>query len=287
MKYQILFKQYVWLVNAIARRGRLSLEEINNLWVETEMSGGEKISRSTFNRHKDAIQDIFGIFIECDRMDAYRYYIDNTEELRGNNIRNWMLSTMTVTNLLSEHKSIHHRVLLEDVPSGECYLDKLMDAMRCDVKVKILYKKYATSEGSERLIAPLCLKLYRCRWYVLAQVEDGDLRLFSLDRIHGIRRTTERFQMPKDFDAEAHFHDVIGVMTGNEQPLQRIVVRAYQNERYYLRDLPLHCSQKQIASTAEYADFEYYLVPTSELETQLLSRGSLEQVLKPQWLAEK
>ena len=39
------------------------------------MSGGVELARSTFNRHKMAIEDIFGIRIECDRSYGYKYYI--------------------------------------------------------------------------------------------------------------------------------------------------------------------------------------------------------------------
>lgn len=38
------------------------------------MSGGVEFARTTFNRHKDAIEDIFGIFIDCDRRDGHRCF---------------------------------------------------------------------------------------------------------------------------------------------------------------------------------------------------------------------
>ncbi len=98
------------------------MDEINERWLETEMSEGMPIARSTFNRHKDAIEDIFGIYIECDRKNEYKYYIGNAEDLESDSIQKWMLSTMTVNNLLVDNKSIHNRVLLESVPSSEPYL---------------------------------------------------------------------------------------------------------------------------------------------------------------------
>lgn len=55
MKSPALFKEYIWLVNTIYRAGRISLAEINEKWVETEMSEGVEFARATFNRHKDAI----------------------------------------------------------------------------------------------------------------------------------------------------------------------------------------------------------------------------------------
>ena len=57
------FKEYIWLVSTIRKAKKISLAEINELWVKTEMSGGVELPRSTFNRHKDTIEDIFGIYI--------------------------------------------------------------------------------------------------------------------------------------------------------------------------------------------------------------------------------
>ena len=55
-----LFREYIWLVNTIKRAGRISFAEIQKKWLETELSEGVELARSTFNRHKDAIEDIFG-----------------------------------------------------------------------------------------------------------------------------------------------------------------------------------------------------------------------------------
>ena len=52
-----LFKEYIWLINTIYKAKAISLNDINERWVETEMSGGVEMARSTFNRHKDAIED--------------------------------------------------------------------------------------------------------------------------------------------------------------------------------------------------------------------------------------
>ena len=81
MKAYALFQEYIWLVNTIHRFGRLTLEEINQRWLDTELSEGVPIARSTFNRHRDAILDMFGIIIECDKKDGFRYYIFNEEVL--------------------------------------------------------------------------------------------------------------------------------------------------------------------------------------------------------------
>ena len=67
MKTSELFRAYIWLIDTIKEYGEVTFEDINEEWVETEMSGGVEMARSTFNRHRDAIADMFGVYIECNR----------------------------------------------------------------------------------------------------------------------------------------------------------------------------------------------------------------------------
>ena len=61
-------------MNTIYQARNITLEDINRKWVQTEMSGGVEMARNTFIRHKNAIENIFGIFIECDRKNGYKYW---------------------------------------------------------------------------------------------------------------------------------------------------------------------------------------------------------------------
>ena len=103
MKISALFKEYIWLIETINRAGRITFAEINDKWKRKEESGGMEFSRTTFNRHRDAILDMFGIIIECDRKDGYRYYIENKDVLNEDSVQNWMFSTLSVSNMLNEN----------------------------------------------------------------------------------------------------------------------------------------------------------------------------------------
>ena len=107
-----LFKEYIWLVNTIYQAKNITLNDINKKWLKTDMSGGVEMARSTFNRHKAAIEDIFGIYIECDRKNDYKYYIGNVEVLSEESVQKWMFSTLSVNNIISESLSLHSRILV-------------------------------------------------------------------------------------------------------------------------------------------------------------------------------
>lgn len=282
-----LFKEYIWLVNTIYQARNITFEEINRKWVQTEMSGGMEMARNTFIRHKNAIENIFGIFIECDRKNGYNYYISNPKVLTEDSIQNWMLSTLSVNHVISESLSLQERILLEPIPSAKGYLKPIIDAMKKKRLITIEYRKYGAEEPKEYLMAPYCIKLYHRRWYVLGRYESGEFRVFSFDRIKELIISQKTFELDEDFDAEEYFSECYGVVRDEEKPVERIVLRAYDDEYLYLRDLPIHHSLVEIGSGEGYTDFECYVRPTLDFCGYILSRGNRLQVLKPQTLADK
>ena len=269
-----MFKQYIWLVGTISRAGKISLEEINRRWLGTELSGGIEIARTTFIRHKAAIQDIFGIDIECDPHDGFSYHIANHEVLQENSIQNWMLSTITVSNLLGDSRSVHDRILLESIPSNGDSIRLFIEAMKTSRRITVTYRKYGFTEPSEHTVEPYCIKLFQRRWYALVRhITRDSLFTLSFDRIIDIWLTEEHFKIDKDFDAQSWFSDCYGVFRNQDAELERVVVRAYGREAFYIRDLPFQHSQRELTSGEDWTDFEYWLRISNDFYTPLLSRG--------------
>ena len=296
MKTATKFKEYIWLVDTIHKAGRITFAEIQEKWLRSDMSEGVELARSTFNRHKDAIQDMFGIYIECDRQNGYKYNIGNDEVLRDDSVQNWILSTLSVNNVISESLSLQNRILLQSVPAEDGYLGMVIDAMKKSVRIAVDYRKYGTDSPNHLNFEPYCLKLFKQRWYILGHFhrdateekpEADYFGVFSFDRIINMKLTDVKFRIDPDFDAQEYFNECYGVLVGDDTRPERIVIRAYGYERYYLRDLPIHKSQLEIGRGENFADFEFYLRPTIDFSGHLLSRGSLIKVLQPQWLADE
>lgn len=287
MKEYTKFKEYIWLVNTIYKANGITLAEINEKWLQTEMSEGISLSRTTFHRHRIAIEEMFGLLIECNKKQGNKYYISNKDVLEEDSVQNWMLSTMSVGNLLSESQSLHNRILLENVPSGGEKLQLVIKAMKENRCLMITYQRYGSPSGYSFTIEPYCIKLFRQRWYMLGKLSNGWLATYSLDRIESMKMLETKYKVADDFDAVEYFRESYGIVVDDNMPLQHIVLRAHGFERYYLRDLPLHHSQHEINVTEEYTDFELTLRPTSDFKSKLLSRGQWIEVLAPQSLADE
>ena len=295
MKVPAKFKEYIWLVNTIRKYKRITFAEINEKWLETEMSEGVELARSTFNRHKDAIEDIFGIYIDCDRNNGYKYYIGNANVLHEDSVQNWMLSTLSVSNIISESMALKDRIKLESVPCDD-YIEMVIEAMKKGVRIAVKYRKYGSDKFSNLNFEPYCLKMFMQRWYVLGhffraatpEKEGADYYgVFSFDRILEMEITDIPFVVKDEFDAQEYFSECMGVIAGDGTKVVKVVIRAFGEERYYLRDLPLHQSQKEIGQGEDFADFEYYIRPTIDFRMAIIARGCHVKVLEPESLIEE
>ena len=201
MKPAKIFQQYIWLVNTLRQYKHLTLEELNRLWVDNEVIGGSPLTRASFYRHKDAILNMFGVIIDCEPK-TYKYYISNPDVLDDDSIERWMLSTLTVNTALSDSASLNDRILLENVPAGEEYLQAIIQAIKTNHRLRIGYQKFGT-EGYVKTVSPYALKLFHQRWYLLAKTEADQMRIYSLDRMTKMELTDEVFEMPDGFSPEA------------------------------------------------------------------------------------
>ena len=168
MKASALFKQYVWLVDTIRRCKRITLAELNQRWLHTELSEGRPLSRTTFNRHRSEVEEIFGIVIGCDADNCY--YIVSSDVIHTDTVQQWMLSTLTVSNIVGEARNLHDRILLESIPTEGELLRQIVEAMQCSVLINITYRRYGSTTDANWTIAPYCIKLFRRRWYLVGNI---------------------------------------------------------------------------------------------------------------------
>ena len=285
MKPARLFQQYIWLVNTLRQKGKLTLKEINDLWVDNKVIGGSPLSRTSFYRHKEAILNMMGIIIECEKK-TNKYYISNPEELDDDAIGRWMLSTLTVNNALSDCAGIKNRILLEKAPSGEEFLEPIINAIKTDHRLKMGYQKF-NSEGYVKVICPYALKRFQQRWYLLALNDEDQMRIYAIDdRTTMMEMTDQTFEMPEDFSPEEYFAEYFGVLT-LDIPMAHVVVRAYDWTPNYLRTLPLHHSQRELKSGDHYTDFSFDIRPTDDFLGKLFSYRDGIEILEPSDLREK
>lgn len=274
------FNRYIWLLNTLLQQRRLTFDEISNRWRDSYLGDGKPLALRTFHMHREAIAELFGVEVKCDTS-TYEYYISSPDSLRNDTTRQWLLNSFTVTNIIKAGHNMKDRILFEDIPAGTEYIQTVIDAMQRGRVLLIDYQPFGSPIATYRF-NPYAMKVYRQRWYVLGYLHEHEgIRNISLDRTINMEITDETFTMPKDFYASEYYAHTVGIFVNNQLKPQKVVVRAFGLHVEYMRSLPLHSSQREIATTAEYSDFEYYLCLTPELTTHLLAMGERAEVISP------
>jgi predicted DNA-binding transcriptional regulator YafY len=232
---------------------------------------------------------MFGINIVNENRGEYRYYIENVEDISKNGLRSWLYNTFCVSNALANSQSIKDRILLEFVPSGQKYLQPIIEAMKENRVVNITYHSYWKDEENNFDVQPYCVKLFRQRWYMVARstytyyYEKGP-RIYSLDRIQHLHTTDETFELPKDWSAEEYFDGCFGIIADQRIKPQDVRLKVSAGQANYIRDLKIHDSQEEIEKNEEYSIFKYHLRPSFDFMQEILWNGEDMEVLEPEWL---
>lgn len=285
---ELLLKRYLWLIDTLKRGGEMTFDEISDKWDKSSINdNGSELTKRTFYNHCQAIARHFGIDIECRRGRGLNlYYITNPEAIEDNSLTKWAIDSFSLGELLLGNASISDKILLEEIPSGREWLELILQSLQQNLMVDITYENFVGIKFSGK-VCPLCIKLFKRRWYVLGLIENNRKRIFSLDRIKNLCLTDKSFFYPKDFVPADYFHDVFGIVAGVERKVENIVIRTYAELPGYLRSLPIHHSQKELETKEGHTDFSIRLVPTFDFIQELLLHRDQLEVISPQSLREE
>ena len=287
------YNKYIWLVDTIRSAGKITKEDIDRKWAYSSYNENHesRFPERTFFRCKNDIMLLFDIEIKCDRANGSVYYIDESDS--NSQTKQWLLSQFAMSQSLDTSRELRDCILYEPIPAGTEYLTTIVDAIRDSRMLHVTHLRFDSTEPPHIFFfAPLCLKVFKQRWYMLGLVEEIDgvsktpkvePRIYSLDRVQHLELMDRHFKRPKNFDPQAYFHDFYGVFCGPQYKPEFVRARLQPLAAKFLRSLPLHRSQKEI----EPCVFEWYIAPTLDFIQQLRTYGSELEILAPQSLREK
>ena len=283
-----LLNKYVWLVETIYKAKKITYEDINQRWLDNDMSEGKQLPIRTFHKWRQAIEEMFGLIIENENSGQYRYYIQNADELKSGSMRSWLFNTLTVSNLMMDSVSIKDKVLFEEIPDGEQYLPNILEALKKNVALGMSYQSYIRDEANTFEVEPYCLKAFKQRWYLVARSPYYDkIMIYSLDRVKWLGLTDKNFKYPKNFNPEEFFEDCFGIIADQNIKVETVKFKVSAGQANYLRSLTLHQTQREIERTDEYSIFTVKLRPTFDFRQEILSQGSDIEVLEPEWFRDE
>ena len=307
-------KFYSWLIGLLDRK-HLTFEEIANEWRDANTNqDGDELDKRTFHRYRENIQSQFGITVECDKSDGYRYYLKR-DPIANDDVTEWMLSSLRLASL-GDMLKFHNKVMLDTPPYNTEYLDDILAAID---KQYLLKFKYVSGFGveSDIVLQPAFVRYFKQRWYVIgvkseerrvknssAEVDgDADLnaevdekklvRCLPFDRISFLKLICEKHplsaKIKKFLTPENYYEDCFGIYRMEDVPVEKIRIRAFYPEYNYIEEVPLHESQQKVKESKDgmYREYTLTIRPSRDFLQELLWHGRNIIVLKPENLRQE
>ena len=267
-----------------------------------------------FHRYRENIQSQFGITVECNKSDGYRYYLKR-DPVENDDVTEWMLSSLRLASL-GDMLKFHNKVMLDTPPYNTEYLDDILAAID---KQYLLKFKYVSGFGAESdiVLQPAFVRYFKQRWYVIgvkseerrvknssAEVDgDADLnaevdekkfvRCLPFDRISFLKLICEKHPLPakmkKFLTPENYYEDCFGIYRMEDVPVEQIRIRAFYPEYNYIEEVPLHESQQKVKESKDgmYREYTLTIRPSRDFLQELLWHGRNIIVLKPENLRQE
>lgn len=274
-----LLNKYIWIVDTITSRGRVTRRQLNDLWERSAYFDGHPIPHRTFFNYRRDIEELFGIDILCDNLD--RYYIASPESPADEKFRSWMLDNFAMRSAISTASDISGRIDVENVPSARQFLSTIIQAMRSGNRIMFSYAGFNRIMPDEDILfEPYFLKLFKQRWYMIGRRSaKDDIRTYALDRVVTLTIRDDTFTLPDGLEPADLFGDIFGI-TSSQGEVEHVEISTNQVTAKYLRALPLHHSQRE----DQYSDrsiFHYRIKLTGDFLRELMSFGSDIEVVAP------
>jgi predicted DNA-binding transcriptional regulator YafY len=279
-------KRQALIINFLRRQSRTFKEIEYYLETESEIQSYDlNISIRTFQRDIHEISSLWGIDIVYNR--STRKYEIVFDEADAKNERLMeafsIFNTLNVTERISEYIHFENRKT-----SGTHFMMDIITGIKNRKTLEIYHNKYWEKEFTRRQVEPLGIKEYRYRWYLIAKdLKDNNIKSFGLDRILNINQLEIKYSFPKDFDVNEYFkysYGVIGLQ--NEKPeIIELSFTAFQGK--YIKNLPMHHSQKILIDNEEELRISLNIVVTLDFIMDLQQYAETVKVIKPKWLVDE
>lgn len=243
-------------------------------------------SQRTLQRDLREIRNLFGIDIEFSRTQG-GYYITQDEAENMNFQR--MLESFDLFNSLQIAQDLNNFIHMEQQkPGGTEHLYGLLHAIKNRYRTTFTYDSFQGGAITDRLVAPLAIKEFRSRWYVIAEDQkDGIIKSFALDRMKDLGITSQKFTYPAGYSVEEHYRYCFGIVSGDNTNHQIVILSFDPGEGRYIKTLPLHPTQEILLDNDHELRIKLKIKPTHDFIMEILSHGDKVKVIEPEGLREE
>lgn len=272
-------KKCLYIINLLERKGPLSLEEINRNFAFSTLYDGE-IPPRTFARYKDFIEENFPCEIKYDlQLKKYKLIQDEVQD----SLYDYLLSAYHIQGLTELAVKHHDKIFLTDAPTGVENVQTVLEAIDKKRGIECDYWSYNNKTKKHLTIIPYFLKTWEQRWYLVAEPDNPHhgQTVFALERMTNLILTEGQMLPYSSITCEEYFDGSFGINHSEDQKPEIIRIKVFGSQVDYVRALPIHESQKEVETTADWAIFEFRIAPCYNFYQQLLWHREKVDVLSP------
>jgi len=282
MAKETFFTRFTLIIRRL-EKGPATFEQIAH-YLETESDIQDKdfnISIRTFQRDIKDIYEQLNYEIVNERTGDKRYYIKTRPETNEQSKR--LLESFQLIQALRAAQHFTDKVYWETrKPNGLEHFEILLFAINNKRAVHFSHYKYWEDVVKERVVHPLGLKESQGRWYLLAvDTTDRRLKTFGLDRISELEVQEKPYREKYAYDLKNQFNHAFGILVADEQEPEMVQLKYEFEQGQYVKNYPLHPSQKVIRDDGNEVVIELMVYITYDIIQELLSYGPELEVLKP------
>lgn len=271
----------------LLKHNSLTRDEINRA-IEKRWPEDPPLSRSTFGRYKDHIEELLPCEISFSQV-TKKYSITWLDEFIDESLFAYLSSMYDIkeaTSLIFKHKNCIHHV---EYATGSEKLTIILQAIDQQLGIHADYCSFNNDTIKNRIFVPIFLSIWEGRWYCIAEVTSHPCdspHIYALERLNNISLTTSHFVPRYKGTHEEYFRHSYGIQaSSNKSDAIDIVIKANKIQSDYLRMKPLHSSQMEIQiceeEGKEFTYFKLHLSPCFNFYQQLLWQRENIEVIAP------
>ena len=275
------FEKCLWIIETLLHRDGFSFKEIRDKWEKSPIYDGTKLIKRTFDRDRGYIALSFGLDIEYSRH-SNTYSIINQDAVAKNSWYNYLLGAFHIRALNALAIKHQEKVMLQDIPRGVEHLNTVLKAIDEGKTVSFFYQSFFSTEKRDKLnVIPCFVRMFEGRWYLIAEYLDRSKTwVYALERMQEVSVGTSKRKCSPENNPETYYQGCFGIIREERKPAL-IKLKVYDRQVDYLRSIPLHSSQEEIETQADYSVFSYYLRPSFDFMQKILWHREKVEILAP------
>jgi len=276
IKRQFLIVEYL-------RNKPATFRQINDFLLdkEREIDYNLAISQRTFQRDCEEIATLWGVEITFNKRENHYEIVNDENDLYFDRI----MEAFDTVAVLQKAKTVGSYLYLENRKSkGTEYFNGIIHAVQNQLVVTFQLNSYWQSASFRRCV-PKAIKESQNRYYLIAyDLDKKDFRNYGLDRISNFIITSEKQSTP-EINVEAFYKHAFGIECYHDP--EKIVLEFANDQKQYIKSLPLHTSQKITKENKETFTVELFMHPTNDFVMEIMRYVAICEVINPQFLRDR